>query len=360
MSDEARPVDPDPPREPDPGPAPLSRRELLAGAGTVALAALAPSAFPPEPPVLPRTPPPLPDLGGGKVAVVACGTYQEPELSAALARAMELVPPPPVQGKRVVLKPNFVEYHPERPVTTRVELLRATVRLFRDLGAREVVVAEGPGHRRDSDEVWFRSGLLEAADKDGFRAVDLNVDRLVKAGFRPLPDPGGLGKSRLAELWLPRTVVEADLLVSMPKLKTHHWAGMTLSMKNLFGVLPGAKYGWPKNLLHYNGIPRSILELAMNVPVGYSIVDGIVGMEGDGPIMGTAVASGVLLVGETVGGVDRVGAELIGLSPDRMEAFELAGRAGLPISAPSEQRGEPVGALRREYRMLPMFDSLRG
>ena len=72
----------------------------------------------------------------------------------------------------------------------------------------------------------------------------------------------------------------------MPKLKTHHWAGMTCSMKNLFGTVPGAVYGWPKNVLHVAGIHDSILDLTATVRPHLTIVDAIVGMEGDGPIMG--------------------------------------------------------------------------
>src|SRR5215467_4061168 len=66
-------------------------------------------------------------------------------------------------------------------------------------------------------------------------------------------------------LWLPRTVLEPDFLVSMPKIKTHHWAGVTLSMKNLFGIVLGAEYGWPKNILHWRGIQESVLDLCATV-----------------------------------------------------------------------------------------------
>ena len=86
---------------------------------------------------------------------------------------------------------------------------------------------------------------------------------------------------------LPASLKRADLVVSLPKMKTHHWAGVTLAMKNLFGVMPGVAYGWPKNVLHHAGIPGSILDINAAVRPALAIVDGIVGMEGDGPIMGT-------------------------------------------------------------------------
>ena len=73
----------------------------------------------------------------------------------------------------------------------------------------------------------------------------------------------------------------------MPKIKTHHWAGVTLSLKNLFGVVPGSIYGWPKNVLHWQGIDNSIVELAAAIPIHFVIADGIEAMEGNGPLDGS-------------------------------------------------------------------------
>ena len=101
------------------------------------------------------------------------------------------------------------------------------------------------------------------------------------------PSPAAGRWSTLGKLHLPRTLLSADFIVSMPKLKTHHWAGVTWPMKNLFGVMPGIVYGWPKNVLHYAGIPQSILDINATVKPHLAIVDAVVGMEGDGPIMGT-------------------------------------------------------------------------
>ena len=116
--------------------------------------------------------------------------------------------------------------------------------------------------------------------------------------------PNALGYSRLRELMLPVTLHRADLVVSMPKMKTHHLAGVTLALKNLFGVMPGICYGWPKDVLHHAGIPESILDIAATVRPHLAIVDGIIGMEGDGPIMGTPKASGVLVMGTNLPAVD--------------------------------------------------------
>src|SRR5947207_14633566 len=105
--------------------------------------------------------------------------------------------------------------------------------------------------------------------------------------------------TNLQQMYLPETLYNADLLVSMPKLKTHHWAGVTLSMKNMFGVVPGSVYGWPKNALHWAGINGSILDINSSLPVPrFAIVDGIVGMEGNGPLQGQEKKSGVMVLGD--------------------------------------------------------------
>jgi uncharacterized protein (DUF362 family) len=310
-------------------------------------------------PVQPKTV--LPPTGADPIALVPCPSYAPQEVLRAVQQGFELAPPPDVRGKRVVLKPNFVEYRPEQPVTTDVQVLRALVASFRDLGAKEVVVAEGPGHRRDMDEVWGRSGLFQAAAEDGFRVVDLNVDRLRAVNLRTVPARNpDVPRSLLKNIFLPQTLLAADLLVNVPKLKTHHWTGCTLTLKNLFGVLPGAKYGWPKNILHYNGIERSIIELNSNIPVGYSLIDGVVGMEGDGPIMGTAVHSGCLVLGRSRMAVDWTGAHLMGLDPRRIPHLKLAASFGIGKLTPPEMRGEDLNNLKRSYQVLPKWEVLRG
>ena len=118
--------------------------------------------------------------------------------------------------------------------------------------------------------------------------MDLNVDDVQRVALRT-------HASRLNELYLPKTVLGVDFLVSMPKMKTHHWAGVTLSLKNMFGVVPGSCYGWPKNVLHWAGIDRAILDINAAVRPDFAIVDGIVGMEGNGPIQGVSKACGLLI-----------------------------------------------------------------
>ncbi len=301
-----------------------------------------------------------PNAGTGEpVALVGCDSYRREALRESLARGFHLAPPPDVRGKRVLLKPNFVEYAPERPVTTHVELIRETVRAFRERGAAEVVIGEGPGHNPDTDEVWGRSGLYRVGAEEGAKVVDLNVDDLVLTRMRTFPEGKGFKGRVLERLFLPRTLLEADFVVSMPKLKTHHWSGVTLGMKNLFGVVPSVKYGWPKNLLHMNGIVRSLSELAATIPVAYTIVDGVEGMEGNGPIVGSAVPSHCLLFGRSVYSVDWVATQVMGLDPAKLPVMTLASATGFGPLADAPMVGESLKTLQRSFILPPQFDVLR-
>ena len=214
-----------------------------------------------------------------------------------------------------MLKPNFVEFDPHAAINTDPRLVAATVEALRSMGAAAVTVAEGPGHRRDTGYVVGASGLLDALHEVDAPFVDLNTARAAPVPLSSRYTPFG-------ELWLPDALTEADVVVSMPKMKTHHWAGVTLSLKNCFGCLPGRVYGWPKNALHWVGIDNAILDVAGAVRPSYAIVDGIVAMEGNGPIDGTPVAAGVLVFGDDPVATDTVTATMMGFDPsqDRLPA----------------------------------------
>jgi len=176
-----------------------------------------------------------------------------------------------VSGARVLLKPNLVEYDPGSVINTDPRLVAATVEAVRRLGGASVSVAEGPGHRRDTTYVMRASGLMEALHDVDSQFIDLNVAPATPVGLRSRYTP-------LGTLWIPHAVRDADVVISMPKMKTHHWAGVTLSLKNCFGCLPGRVYGWPKNALHWVGIDNAIVDVAGAVRPSYAIIDGIVGI----------------------------------------------------------------------------------
>ncbi len=288
-----------------------------------------------------------------RVAVLPAASYAI-DLTDLLLRGLEPFAPV-VRGRRVVLKPNYVEFDPRGVINTHPRLVEAAVLAFLRLDAAEVIVGEGAGHRRDTEYILEASGLEAVLRERNVRFVDLNLDRVSQVEL-------ATRFTSLGQLWLPRTVLGADLFVSLPKLKMHHWAGVTLSMKNLFGIVPSAIYGWPKNALHLAGIPGSILDInaALSMP-RLAIVDGIVGMEGNGPIQGEARAAGVLVVGDDFPAVDATCARIMGVDPARVEHLRWAGGfLGNIEAARIEQLAEDPLRFRQDFALAPGFAHLRG
>ena len=258
-------------------------------------------------------------------------------------------------GKRVLLKPNLVEPRRDRPqMTTHPAMIVAAAEVFRGWGAT-VAVGEAPGHVRDTEMALIESGVGEALTDGGLEFADLNYQDSawrINRGRR----------SKLRGFWLPQSVAEADLVVSMPKMKTHHWVGITCSMKNFYGVLPGIKYGWPKNVLHHNGIPETVADINATVPRSLAIVDGIECMEGDGPILGSSKHMGLVLVGPQLASVDATAARIMGLEPTRVNYLQLATRRMGPLDDASiDQRGERWQDLVSPFKILdkPHLQHLR-
>jgi uncharacterized protein (DUF362 family) len=250
-----------------------------------------------------------------------------------------------VRGKRIVLKPNLVEFDPGTVINTHPMVVHATYEAFRKLGAAEVKIAEGPGHRRATLDLAEAAGYFSSVPKFEDLFTDLNLDEVAK---RDIPTP----VSKLKALYLPHTVLDCDLLVSLPKMKTHHWAGATLAMKNLFGLVPGGVYGWPKNVLHWAGIPQSIVDLHHLFPRQFAIVDGIVGMEGNGPIQGTPKQAGVLVAGSDVAAVDATCCRIMDIDPAKIEYLQIARGIENLTEGSFRQVGEPVKTVRTPFELI--------
>lgn len=259
-----------------------------------------------------------------------------------------------VRGRHVVVKPNLVEFEPENTINTHPLLVHAACEAFRAAGAASVRIAEGPGHRRNTLDLAEAAGYFRSIPRFEDSFVDLNLDDVTRVASKAR-------FSRLNKLYLPNTALGADLLVSMPKMKTHHWVGATLSMKNLFGVVPGGVYGWPKNVLHWAGIDESIAELNATFPRRFAIVDGIVGMEGNGPILGKPRRAGVLVAGRDLAAVDATCCRVMRIDPGKLKYLRLASAEGVSHIAESEIRqiGEEVGAVASPFDLVPEFQFLR-
>jgi uncharacterized protein (DUF362 family) len=295
-----------------------------------------------KPPAIPDGPP-----GDSAVAILRARSYSDNLASLMLRGIRECGLD--VRGKRVLLKPNLVEFAPNTVINTDAMVIAAALEVFHQLGAAEVKIGEGPGHRRDT---------LDLADDARYRAIvpkfetlftDLNRDDV-----SPVSD-----FANESRFYFPNTVLGADLIVSLAKMKTHHWAGATLSMKNLFGIVPGSLYGWPKNKLHYIGIEQSVVALSRKFRNTFAIVDGIVGMEGNGPIQGTPKPTGVLVMGRDLVAVDATCCRIMGIDPEKVEYLKLGATLGHIRGSRIQQRGESIASVQTNFALINEFQGLR-
>jgi uncharacterized protein (DUF362 family) len=260
-----------------------------------------------------------------------------------------------VRGRSILLKPNLVEFEPASSINTHPMLVHAAYEAFRAMGAASVRIAEGPGHRRNTLDLAEAAGYFHTVPDFEDHFVDLNLDEVTRV--RPTAQ-----LSRIKKLYLPNSALGADLLVSMAKMKTHHWVGATLSMKNLFGVVPSGIYGWPKNVLHWAGIDESIADLHAAFPRHFAIVDGIVGMEGNGPIQGTAKHAAVLVAGSDPVAVDATCCRIMRIDPLRIRYLQLAARRDTESQITEDhirQMGESIQSVSTPFELIPQFQRIR-
>lgn len=280
------------------------------------------------------------------VGLAECASYDSDILSF-LRGLWNISEMPDLSGKTILIKPNMLDVIDEHTATTHPKIVGAILELLGELGAGSMVVGDGSAFRRDTFSVAKSCGLAQVLEDRGVPFIDLNYDELSPVRVRD----GWIRSTNT--LWLPRHVVEADYIVSVPKLKAHHWAGVTLSLKNLLGVIPGSRYGWAKNIIHMNGINATILGLYRSLPPVISIVDGIIGMEGNGPLFGKPVQHGLLAMGRDPLSVDIICAQLMGFSIDSITHLNGAAVAGIGQAFKIETRGVPPDKLQRHYEAPP-------
>jgi len=237
-----------------------------------------------------------------------------------------------LSGRRsAVLKPNIViGASPRSGIVTHPAVVEAVVRLLRGAGVTEISIADGPGVGLDPVAVFDRSGYSALAERLGVRLVNLNTaerrDRAWKYGT----------------LAVPALVEDADLYVNIPKLKTHGYTTLTLSMKNHKGLLSEAD----KKRDHQLGLHDPLAQHAKLVPPHLIVLDGIVGVEGDGPLNGRTVKTGFLAVGTNMLEVDAAVARLAGFDPRAILHLRIAESEGLGTLDPRVIGGAPVRRLK--------------
>lgn len=262
-----------------------------------------------------------------KVAAVNVETYNYREVEQGLSEALALlggatgfVSP----GDKVLLKPNMLEgLPPEKAVTTHPEVLRAMIRKIKEAGGRPLV-GDSPG----------TTGTIKAAERCGILAVcrEEDVELLPFDTTIEIPYPEGLTVKKFT---LARPLTEVDKVISLAKMKTHTFMGITGASKNMFGFIVGMQKGqFHLRMQARKEFASMLVDLASLVKPVLSVVDGVVGMEGNGPRNGKPVKAGVILAGADCFAVDIVMAEMMGFNPERLPLAALTLERGLtpPLS----------------------------
>lgn len=251
-----------------------------------------------------------------KVALYRCDDYDIDNVHNAVKRSIDLlggierfVKP----GMKVLLKPNLLTTAAaEDAVVTHPEVVRAVGRLVQGAGA-VVWVGDAPGgYGKNIDEIFEKSGLRHVAAEEDFEIVKFTTANFVEG----IP--------------IASQVFDADFIISIPKLKTHCITIMTGAVKNTFGTVTGLyKAECHSRAPKEEELAKIMVKVHSISRPGLTVVDGIVGMEGDGPSGGTARQLSVVMAGEDPVAIDSCIARIIGVRPVDVAVTRLAHEAGL-------------------------------
>ncbi|MCY6372711.1 DUF362 domain-containing protein [Clostridium ganghwense] len=229
------------------------------------------------------------------------------------------------KGSKVLLKPNMLSIEgKESPVITNYRVFEAVIRIIKDY-SNNIIFGDSPGFG-DSTKAAEKSGLMEVARKYGVKFDGFKEGIHVK-----------LDDSILCKSWnVAKAAYEADVVITLPKLKTHAMAYFTAAVKNQFGCIPGTqKATWHTRMPNANNFCKMLLDLNTLVHTDFAILDGIIAMEGNGPKNGSSKKMNTIVMGKSVTAVDSVAARLIGYdnpldTPVLKEAYDNKWGAVLP------------------------------
>ncbi|MGZ3539415.1 MAG: DUF362 domain-containing protein, partial [Thermodesulfobacteriota bacterium] len=256
------------------------------------------------------------------VSIVKCKDYNEEKVIVALRESIHLIGGIQTfvnQGSRVLLKPNLLYGRsPEKAVTTHPSILKAMIQIVREAGGIPSI--------GDSPSV---GSLARAAEKSGIKAVADEMDCPLVEFNRPVVPPDG-GKI-FKKLEIDRTVLETDVVINLPKWKTHAQMLLTLGVKNVFGCIPGPR----KAQCHLmagedaKAFARILLDVHRIVQPSLTILDGIIGMEGNGPNSGHPISIGLILASGDSLSLDQIVCDLLGISRKSLLTNRVAFDQGL-------------------------------
>jgi uncharacterized protein (DUF362 family)/Pyruvate/2-oxoacid:ferredoxin oxidoreductase delta subunit len=265
-----------------------------------------------------------------RIAIVRSTTYAYPQVLAGVREVLE-----PLggmksfvkRGDKVLLKPNLLSgKHPDRCVTTHPTIVKAVAQLVQEAGGIPVI-GDSPGtgslHR-----VAAQAGITEAADELGCPLVEFKEVTEIKTDAAYI----------FRRFELAKAALETDVIINLPKVKTHTQTLLTLGVKNTFGCIPGMrKAQWHlkagNNHAYFAGM---LVELSHIIKPALTIVDGIIGMEGEGPGNGDPRPLGLILAGESPNALDTTICHIIGVPPEELLTLQAAHERGFEGTDPKQ------------------------
>ena len=260
------------------------------------------------------------------VSIVRCGSYEYKDVRNAVEQSLLLlggveryIQP----NSRVLVKPNILRgADPKKAVTTNPAVVKAVCELLEKIGC-EIIVADSPGglySRNRLEKIYKITGLTEAL-RDTTAILNYNTET-VEVSF---PDAYILRRFRVI-----KPVMEADHIITIPKLKNHVFTGFTGATKILYGVIPGMdKVFYHLQLKNLNNFSLMLLDLIRFIRPSLNIMDGIIGMEGDGPNSGIPRYVGVILSSSDPFALDYVALKIINREPKKLVMIKQAISRGL-------------------------------
>jgi len=277
-----------------------------------------------------------------RVSIVRVNHREPKQVLAAVRQAVELaggfsdgIRP----GMLVLVKPNLVAppSSAEAGACTSALVCRAVADRVRALGARPVI-AESAARGADTEAAYQVMGYGELRQQ-GYAVVDLKADRPVRVKIA--------GGRILEEITTFDLVTRADAIVSVPVMKTHDQGQVTLSLKNLKGLVTDAD----KRRIHQLGMFEGVVDLVSHFKPVYTVMDGLIGQEGVGPLMGLPVELGLILAGWDLVAADATAGRIMGFEAEEVPITVAAANRGLGVLDPAriEIAGETVDSVRRRF-----------
>ncbi len=288
----------------------------------------------------------------------------EKEIEALVRDAVEIAGGWPVKpGDVVLIKPNlvasifFLLYHGKtseedfQACLTDPRIVRALAIMAKESGAKRIIIGEGPA-AGDGWAGYMQSGYLamvEDLEKEGIKVelIDFTHEPYTWEKSRGLANP---------EYAVPKVVTEATRIINVPTLKTHSMTGVTVSLKNVaVGFMSGRVYGFFKYGAPHQKLPEWITDIASMFRIDYTVVDGIWGMEGNGPLSGDPIEMDLIIAGADPVAVDAVSTAIMGFNPKNIGHITMAAKHGLGVADLDRivVEGESIASVAKEFKVVP-------